>query len=166
MGVTKYLQQAWKQPETVYKKQVAMWAHEDVVTRLEHPTRIDKARRLGFKAKQGFVVVRTRIKKGGRKRPAPNKGRKPRSYGRFFTPGMNKQSIAERRVARKFPNLEVLNSYYIGESGTHKFYEVILVDPHHAAIKSDASIGWITNQSKRVFRGRTSAGKKSRGLRA
>ena len=39
--------------------------------------------------------------------------------------------------------MEVLNSYYAGESGTHKFYEVILVDPHHTVIKKDKKISWI-----------------------
>jgi len=79
----------------------------------------------------------------------------------------NLRWIAEERVARKFPNLEVLNSYFVASDGVSKWYEVILVDPNHPAIKNDPSINWICNKSnrRRVFRGLTSSGKKARGLR-
>ena len=84
-----------------------------------------------------------------------------------LTPRKNLQVIAEERAARKFPNLEVLNSYYVAQDGRYKFYEVILVDPHHPVIKNDPHINWIGNPANRgrVFRGLTSAGKKMRGLR-
>ena len=76
------------------------------------------------------------------------------------------QRIAEERTAKHYPNLEVLNSYWVGEDGTHKYYEVILVDPNHPAIRADPKINWICNPANRgrVFRGLTSAGKKGRGL--
>lgn len=164
MGVYKYIQKSWKVPSRDIKQKVRLWARQSVVKRIERPTRIDRAHSLGYKSKQGFVLARTRIKKGMRHRPTPAKGRKPRSMGLFYTPKMNKKAIAERRVARKFPNLEVLNSYNVGESGTHEFYEVILVDKNHPAIKSDSDVNWIVNQRRRVFRGRTSAGRKSRKL--
>jgi large subunit ribosomal protein L15e len=74
--------------------------------------------------------------------------------------------VAEERVGRKFPNLEVLNSYWVWEDGLHKWYEVIMVDPNHPVIKSDKNINWITKNAQhgRVFRGLTSAGKEIRGL--
>src|SRR2546430_8554061 len=74
--------------------------------------------------------------------------------------------IAEERAARHYPNLEVLNSYWVGEDGTHKYYEVILVDPQHPVIRNDPKINWICEPANRgrVFRGLTSAGKKGRGL--
>lgn len=97
-------------------------------------------------------------------RPKIWKGRKPSKAGRFFTPLQSLQAIAEKRAARKYPNLELLNSYYVGEDGTQKFYEVILVDPHHPVIAADKKINWIAHQRKRVFRGLTSAARKSRGL--
>jgi large subunit ribosomal protein L15e len=74
------------------------------------------------------------------------------------------QRIAEERTAKRYPNLEVLNSYYVGEDGKYKYYEVILVDPAHPVIKSDTKINWILSQKGRVYRGLTSAGKKGRGL--
>ena len=151
---------AWKKEN--YKAKVRHWKH--AVERITRPTRLARARSLGYRAKQGFVVVRARIAKGMRKRPNPRKGRKPTKIGLYFTAKQSSQAIAEKRAARKFPNLEVLNSYYVGESGTHKFYEVIIVDPHHPVIKSDRKINWIINQRRRVFRGLTSAARKSRGL--
>jgi len=97
-------------------------------------------------------------------RPKPRKGRGPSKSGRRFTPQMSKQVIAERRVARVFPNMEVLNSYEAGEDGTSRFFEVILVEPSHPVIASDPKISWIRGQRKRAFRGLTSAAKKSRGV--
>ena len=143
------------------KKQIVM---EHVVSRVDKPSDIKKARRIGYKAKQGFVVARVRIKKGMRRRPSPTKGRKPGNIGVFFNPGQSRQAIAEKRAARKFPNLEVLNSYSIGETGTHKFFEVIMIDPKHASIRNDSHYKWITQNRKRVFRGRTSVARKGRGL--
>ena len=140
------------------------WRRQTVIKRLNRPTRPGRARSLGYKAKQGFVMARIRIKKGGRRRPSPMKGRKPRSLGVFYNPEQNKQSMAEKRVSRKFPNTEVLNSYKVGEDGKYHYFEVILVDISHPVIKSDKSINWITTQRRRVFRGLTSAGKKGRGL--
>ena len=159
-----HLSELWKKPSVIYKPKVRVWSKEPVVNRIETPTRIDRARALGYKAKQGYVIARTRIQKGRRKRFAIRKGRKPSNMGRFFTTEQSLRAIAEKRVARKFPNLEVLNSYYVGDSGTHHYYEVILVDPSHPSIRADKNISWISGQRKRVFRGLTSAARKSRGL--
>ncbi len=150
----------WKKES--YKVRVRGW--KSAVERIARPTRIARARSLGYRAKQGFIVVRARIGKGGRKRPRPRKGRKPTKIGVYFTPKQSHQAIAEKRAARKFPNLEVLNSYNVGESGTHHFFEVIMVDPHHPVIARDKRINWIAHTRKRVFRGLTSAARKSRGL--
>ncbi len=152
--------ETWKKEN--YKIKVRKWKH--AAERIAKPTRIARARSLGYRAKQGFIVVRARIEKGGRKRPARRKGRKPTKIGLYFTTKQSLQAIAEKRAARKYPNMEVLNSYYVGESGTHKFYEVIMVDPHHPVVARDRKINWISNQRKRVFRGLTSAARKSRGL--
>ena len=55
----------------------------------------------------------------------------------------------------------------VGEDGKHKFFEVILVDPHHPVIVNDPKIKWINEvqHTGRVYRGLTSAGRKTRGLR-
>ena len=47
---------------------------------------------------------------------------------------------AEERVGRKIGSLRVLNSYWVGEDSTYKYYEVIMVDPAHTAIRRDPRI--------------------------
>ncbi|MFO7872265.1 MAG: 50S ribosomal protein L15e [Candidatus Undinarchaeales archaeon] len=168
MGFYKYLREAWKKPNTERQRErYIKWRAEPRFNRIERPTRLDRARALGYKAKDGFVLVRARIKRGGRKRPRPSKGRKPSKAGIYFTPGKNLQTIAEERVQRKYPNLEILNSYPVGKDGRYKFYEIILVDPNHPQIKADSNINWITEKQhkRRVHRGKTSSAKKTRGFR-
>ena len=147
------------------KEKARIWNKENVIERLSGPTNPKRARSLGYKAKQGFVVARIRMKKGGRRKPSPRKGRKPKSAGVFFTPETNKQAIAERRTARKFPNLEVINSYKVGEDGKHHFFEVIMADPHHPSVANHPERNWIINRRRRAYRGLTSAAKRARGLR-
>jgi large subunit ribosomal protein L15e len=149
-----------------YREKTHSWNKQDTVERIEHPTNPARAHALGYKAKQGFVMARIRIDKGGRRKPSTRKARKPKSSGVFFTPETSKQAIAERRVARKFPNLEVLNSYYVGEDGKNKFFEVIMADPSHNAVAKNKETKWIVSQRRRVFRGKTSAARKSRGLQS
>ena len=64
-------------------------------------------------------------------------------------------------------NLRVLNSYWINQDATYKYYEVILVDPQHKAIRQDPRINWIVDgvHKHRENRGLTSAGRKGRGFR-
>ncbi len=167
-----YVKVAWKKPhegvvEEMQWQRLVDWRRGDAFVRVERPTRIDRARELGYRAKQGYVVVRARVRRGGRRKPHPMGGRKPKSRGLVkITMAKSIQRIAEERVGKRYPNLEVLNSYWVGEDGRHKYYEVILVDPEHPVIRSDPKINWITHpaQRGRVFRGLTSAGKKGRGL--
>lgn len=137
---------------------------QGVIERLERPSRLVKARMLGYRAKEGFVLARVRVKKGGRKRPQVTGGRKPKRSGRFFTPGKNLRHIAEERAARKFPNLEVLNSYWVAEDGKNRWFEIIMLDPSHPVIASGRKTSWILDNRGRTFRGKTAAGRRSRGL--
>lgn len=172
-GMYHYIREVWKNPDETYvdelmRERLQKWRREPAVVRIDKPTRLDRARVLGYKAKQGFIVVRVRVRRGSLRKPRPRMGRKPKKMGTVkITPGKNLQWIAEERAARKFPNLEVLNSYWVGEDGKHKWFEVIMVDPHHPAIKNDSDINWICSKEHkgRVFRGLTGAGKKARGLR-
>ena len=76
-------------------------------------TRPDKARRLGYKNKQGYVIYRIAMRRGGRKRPAP-KGApmcKPKTSGgvKQQKPVRNLQSIAEVwkvQIFEEAPRLE------------------------------------------------------------
>ena len=62
--------------------------------------------------------------------------------------------------------MRVLNSYWVGEDSTYKYFEVVLVDPAHKTIRKDAKINWICKSvmKHRELRGQTSVGKRSRGL--
>lgn len=167
MGLYKYLHQAWrKQDSETLKKRMIEWRQGDTVVRVEKPLRLDKAHMLGYKAKKGIVVARVRVVRGGHKRTRPNKGRKSKRTTIRKTLKLNYKGIAERRAASKYPNMEVLSSYWIGKDGEHYFFEVILVDKSSPEIKSDKELSFITKATQgRAFRGLTSAGKKSRGLR-
>ncbi|AFL67291.1 50S ribosomal protein L15e [Desulfurococcus amylolyticus] len=167
-----YIAEAWKEKsrelEALIRQRLIEWRREPSVVRLEKPTRLDKARALGYKAKVGFIIARVRVRKGGQRKPRPDSGRRPKRMGVYgYAPAKSLRLIAEERAARKFPGLEVLNSYYVAEDGRYKWYEVILVDPHHPSICNDPDINWICEPQNRgrVFRGLTSAGKKMRGLR-
>lgn len=164
MGFLKYLKESFKKTE---KQRQIEYRKSEAVTKLEKPTRIDKARRLGYKAKKGFIIARVRLKRGGHKRSRPRKGRRSKRLTIRKNLKLNYQVIAEQRAARKFRNLEVLNSYQISKDGQHYFFEIILVDKHRPEIKADKKINWITKKkhTRRVFRGKTSAARKGRGIR-
>lgn len=167
-----HVRDAWKNPLKSYLKDIRRqrlieWRRGESFVRLERPTRIDRARALGYRAKPGFVVVRARVRRGGLRKPWPMGGRHPKRRGMLkITMAKSIQRIAEERVAKRYPNMQVLASYWVGEDGMHKFYEVILVDPHHPVILSDPKIAWIAEpqHTGRVYRGLTPAGKRGRGL--
>jgi len=120
------------------------WRKEGAIVRLEKPSKLHRARSLGYKAKQGFVVVRVRVGRGGRVRSRPRAGRRPKHLGVVkIKRAISSQEIAENRAARKYPNLKTLGSYLLYEDGKYKWYEVIMVDPSHPAIKSDVNVGKI-----------------------
>jgi large subunit ribosomal protein L15e len=168
----KYIQKLWKNPTknmgTEYKEHLVAWRKDPVVVRIVKPTRLDRARSLGYRAKQGIVMVRARVKKGTTKRPAVNHARRPKRHVMLRLPvRKSKQRIAEERSARKYPNMEVLNSYWVGDDSKSEFYEIIMVDPNHPVIFKDKQLNFLCKKTstRRVHRGLTSAGKKSRGLR-
>jgi large subunit ribosomal protein L15e len=140
------------------------------VVRVARPTRTDKAHKLGYKAKQGFVIYRVAVRRGGRKRPI-GKGivhGKPKNQGiNQLKFQRNLRSVAEERAGRACGNLRVLNSYWVNQDATYKYYEVILIDPQHVVIRNDPRINWICKpvMKHRERRGLTSAGRKARGLR-
>jgi len=142
------------------------WRRQRTATRIEYPTRLERAHRLGYKAKKGFVIVRVKVGKGGmRRRLYGRRGRKPKKAGLVkFTPGKGLRWIAEERAQKHYPNLEVLNSYYVAEDGVHKWFEVIMVDPRRPEIAKDKNVKWLASPKhrRRVYRGLTSAGKQAR----
>lgn len=174
MGAYKYMEELWRRKQSDvlrFLQRVRVWEYRNgkSITRLTRPSRPDKARHMGYKAKQGIVVYRVRVRRGGRKKPV-SKGivyGKPVHQGiTQLKPTRNLRNIAEERVGRRCGALRVLNSYWINQDAIYKYFEVIMVDPMHAAIRKDARLNWICNpvHKHRELRGLTSAGKKYRGL--
>ncbi len=167
MAVYKYIRNAWKKPQLsnpeLWKERLMAWRVEAATVRVDKPTRLDRARSLGYKAKQGFVVIRERVLRGGHTRQDVSGGRRTKRSGIGLTLWKNYQSIAEERVQKAFPNLVVLNSYWVARDGKNYWYEVILVDPDHPVIKSDANLAWVAkaNNRQRAYHGRTSSARKS-----
>lgn len=174
MGAYKYIEaiQTKKQSDLLrFLLRVRCWEYRqlNVIHRASRPSRPDKARRLGYRAKQGYVIYRIRVRRGNRKKHVP----KGATYGKPVRQGVNHmkptrslRSIAEERVGRKCANLRVLNSYWINADGVYKYYEVICVDPQHNAIRRDPRINWIVDavHKHREVRGLTGVGKKTRGM--
>ncbi|KAF8357988.1 hypothetical protein PRIPAC_92983, partial [Pristionchus pacificus] len=155
----------------VSPRRVRMWQYRQLtaVHRVNRPARPEKVRHHGFRSKQGFVVYRVRVRRGGRKWPVI----KGQTYGKPKTHGVNElknvrshQGVAEGRVGKRCGAHRVLSSYWIAEDSTYKFYEVVLIDPQHKAIRTNAELNWICKpvHKHREMRGLTSGGRKSRGL--
>jgi len=175
MGANTFINEIWRKKQSdvmSFLLQIRAWEYRQfpVIHRIKTPSRPEKARQLGFKSKQGYVIYRVRVRRGNRKRPAP----KGIIFGKPTNQGINelkfkrnKRSVAEERIGKICGNLRVLNSYWINQDSTYKFFEVILVDPMHKSIRRDFRINWICsgNFKHRELKGLTSAGKKGRGLR-
>ena len=121
-GLHHYLRQAWKKPDIkLLRQRMIEWRKSNAVVKLDKPLRLDKAHSLGYKAKKGFVIVRVRIKRGGRKRKKPNKGRRTKRQTNKKIVKMNYRWVAEQRVHLKFPIFYVLNSYNLGKDVKYYF---------------------------------------------
>ncbi|KAL6530285.1 60S ribosomal protein L15 [Orobanche hederae] len=129
-GAYAYVTEIWKKKQSDVMRfllRVRCWEYRQLLAavRVTHPTRPDKAR-LGYKAKQGYVIYRVRVRHGGRKRPVP-KGivcGKPTNQGvtqlKFQR---SKRSVAEEvhegnLVALKFSTLTGSMS-----DSTYKYFE-------------------------------------------
>ena len=79
-GMYSYLAKSWREHDIhSLKEKMIQWRASDAVVKVDKPTRIDKARALGYKAKKGIIILRVRVMRGGRKRKRMGvKGRKSR----------------------------------------------------------------------------------------
>lgn len=167
MGMYKYIKKAFQEPDkAVLRERLMRWRRQPAITRAEFPTNLTRARELGYRAKHGIIIIRVRVERGGHQRPKIKHGRRSAHTHRRLVLAKSYQVISEERAQKKYVNMEVLNSYKVGRDGTHYWYEVIMVDPAHSEIESDKTLVWMcsTKNTRRVHRGLTSAGKKSRGI--
>ena len=97
MGLYKHIRENWKKPKEkmpeLWRERLIAWRRENSTVKLERPTRIDRARSLGYKAKQGFIMVRQRVLRGGHRRPTIKKGRRSKHYGQKLSLRKNYQLI-------------------------------------------------------------------------
>ncbi len=123
------------------KSRAIEWRRGRTVVRLERPMRLDRARSLGYKAKQGYVVVRIKLTRGGMRQKRPTSGRRPKHMGTLKIKGhFSSQDTAENRVLEKYPNTELVGSYPVYQDGRFIWYEVILVDVHHPSLSNSYQI--------------------------
>jgi large subunit ribosomal protein L15e len=123
------------------RRKAIEWRKEKSIIRVNRPLRLDRARSLGYKAKQGFIVLRVRVRKGGFSKPRPRSGRRPKALGVIkHKVNVSLKEEAINRVSRKYVNMHVLGAYEIFRDAKHAWYEVILVDPNHPSIKSSRNI--------------------------
>ncbi|MCV0392644.1 MAG: 50S ribosomal protein L15e [Nitrosopumilus sp.] len=131
----------WKENAPELRERVVGWRKQSAVTRIAKPSRLERARRLGYKAKQGIIVVRMRVGTGGMRKQRPTGGRRPKHLGvTRIKADDDMKTVAERRVLERYPNLKLLGSYFIYKDGMHYWFEVILADPVHPRIAQDKEI--------------------------
>jgi large subunit ribosomal protein L15e len=123
------------------RQRAVIWRNQNAVTRVEKPSRIARARRLGYKAKQGIIVIRMRVGTGGMRKQRPRGGRRPKHLGvTKIKADVSMKQVSERRVLERYPNMKLLGSYFLYKDGMHYWFEVILADPSHPRIAKDKEI--------------------------
>jgi len=155
--ITRTLQRQYKERDERLRGKAISWRRQPAIVTVKRPSNLPRARTLGYKPKQGYIVARVRVDKGRRTRRRPRGGRKHKNYYFLKQPQASHQTIAEQRVNRLHRNMEVLNSYWVGEDGNYKYFEVILADPSKPSVNISSAI-----RQGKAFRGLTSSGN-SRG---
>ncbi|CAI9832322.1 MAG: 50S ribosomal protein L15e [Nitrosopumilus sp.] len=128
----------WRENAPELRERVVAWRRQPAICRIERPSRPQRARRLGYKAKQGITVVRMRVGTGGMRKKRPTGGRRPKHLGVVrIKADVGMKEVAERRVMERHPNMRLLGSYFVYKDGKHYWYEVILADPEHPRVSGD-----------------------------
>ena len=134
-------QKMWKAHSDELKAKAIEWRRQPTILRIERPSNLDRAKRLGYKAKQGFVLVRIKVGRGGMRKQRPRAGRRQKHLGVVrIKQSDSMRKVAERRVAEKYPNTQVIGSYYLYKDGKNYWFECILVDKNHPAIYNDREL--------------------------
>jgi large subunit ribosomal protein L15e len=129
MGAYKYIR---KNERLTLKNKAARRAilntleKSSIVSRVDRPTRLTRAKEIGYHAKQGYLIVRVKVAKGSFRRPRPVHARKPSKTGLYFNLAASKKDIAENRALRVYRNAKVLGSYFLAENGQYKWFEIIM----------------------------------------
>ena len=131
----------WKDNSIELRNRAITWRRQNAMLRIDRPSRLLRARRLGYKAKEGIIVVRMRVGMGGMRKQRPRGGRRPKHLGvTRIKADINMQSVAENRVLEKYPNMKLFGSYFLYKDGHYIWYEIILADPSHPRIAKDKEL--------------------------
>ncbi len=133
--------QMWKDNSIELRNRAITWRRQNAMLRIDRPSRLLRARRLGYKAKEGIIVVRMRVGMGGMRKQRPRAGRRPKHLGvTRIKADINMQQVAENRILEKHRNMKLLGSYFLYKDGKHIWYEAILADPSHPRIAKDKEL--------------------------
>ena len=131
----------WNENSPDLRDRVIGWRKQNAILRIDKPSRIQRARRLGYKAKQGIAVVRMRVGTGGMRKQRPRGGRRPKHLGvTRIKADDSMKTVAVRRVLERYPNMKLLGSYFVYKDGIHYWFEIILADPQHPRIAQDKEL--------------------------
>ncbi len=123
------------------RSRAVQWRKQNAIIRIDKPSRIQRARRLGYKAKQGIIVIRMRVGTGGMRKKRPRGGRRPKHLGvTRIKADVSMKEVAENRVLERYPNMKLLGSYFLYKDGMHYWFEVILADPSHPRVSKDKEL--------------------------
>jgi len=123
------------------RNRAVQWRKQNAIIRIDKPSRIQRARRLGYKAKQGIIVIRMRVGTGGMRKKRPRGGRRPKHLGvTRIKADVSMKEVAENRVLERYPNMKLLGSYFLYKDGMHYWFEVILADPSHPRVSKDKEL--------------------------
>ena len=130
MGAYKYLQELWRKKQSDLLRfllRVRCWQYRQLtaVHRTTRPTRPDKARSLGYKAKQGYVIYRVRIRRGGRKR----KVHKGHQMGKPTNQGVSQLKF--QRSLRSVAEVREIRSWIVVLVVKHKIVFCSIYFPPH-----------------------------------
>ena len=131
----------WKDNSIELRNRAIIWRRQNAMLRIDRPSRLLRARRLGYKAKEGIIVVRMRVGMGGMRKQRPRGGRRPKHLGvTRIKADINMQQVAENPVLEKYPNMKLFGSYFLYKDGHYIWYEIILADPSHPRIAKDKEL--------------------------
>ena len=102
--------------------------NQPILQRIERPTKLAKAKTIGYKAKKGYIIVRVRVSKGDFRRPRANHARRPSKSGLYYKLAVSREDIARNRALRVYKNMDVIGSYFLIEDGNNKWFEVVMAD--------------------------------------
>jgi len=137
-NISKSWQQVFHEKTGGIRERSIEMRKEPAMLRIERPSRLDRARSLGYKAKEGVLVVRARVSRGGMRKKRPTSGRRSKHMGVLkIKSDVSVQDVAERRVSERYPNMKVLGSYPVWKDGRFAWFECVLIDPLHPAVSKD-----------------------------